>query len=107
MRLSLPLHAPQESIHRRGPKSQHGSSILTNAPIPQGFTRESITWLATRYPVAVNTRETLEQLLKERTPPPPTVEQQVEHVTVSVEELVNIQAGIHAKLDLLIRMATL
>lgn len=74
---------------------------------PLGFTRESILWIAQRYPVIVNSRDTLEDLLKQRTPAQPTVEQQVEHVTASIEELVNTQAGIHAKLDLLIKMATL
>jgi hypothetical protein len=73
---------------------------------PLGFTRESILWLTERYPVIINTRDILEDLLKQRTPAQPTVEQQVEHVTASVEELVNTQAGIHAKLDLLIKMAT-
>uniref|UniRef100_A0A6U2DAR5 Uncharacterized protein n=2 Tax=Hemiselmis andersenii TaxID=464988 RepID=A0A6U2DAR5_HEMAN len=80
---------------------------LADVAGPLGFTRESIMWLTTRYPVVVNNEATLKQLLAKRTPPPPTVAQQLEHVTASVEELVNTQAGIHAKLDLLIRMATL
>jgi len=80
---------------------------LADVAGPLGFTRESVMWLTTRYPVVVNNEATLKLLLQKRTPPPPTALQQLEHVTASVEELVNTQAGIHAKLDLLIRMATL
>ncbi len=49
----------------------------------------------------------LAALLKQRTPPAPSIKQQLEHVAAQVEDLVNTQAGIHAKIDLLIRMATL
>lgn len=67
---------------------------------------DNIKWIIERYPCIINSSEDLENLLLDRTPAPPGARKRLEMLSDGVEDVVNRQASIHAKLDLLIRMAT-
>jgi len=73
---------------------------------PLGVTRENLYWMMDRYPFICNTSEDLEHYLEERTPPSMGTKKNLEALGASIEDLINMQAIIHAKFDLLVRMAT-
>jgi len=68
---------------------------------------DNIKWIVERYPCIINSTEDLETLLFNRSPAPPGAKKRLESMSDAVEDVVNRQASIHAKLDLLIRMATI
>mmetsp|Transcript_11245 Transcript_11245/g.17677 ORF Transcript_11245/g.17677 Transcript_11245/m.17677 type:complete len:324 (-) Transcript_11245:106-1077(-) len=73
---------------------------------PLGMTLDKVRFLQERYPFIVNTMDDLESYLEERMPPPTGSKKMLEGVAASVETVIHTQAAIHAKLDLLIRMAS-
>jgi len=79
---------------------------FANYGAPEGLTKDNIFWIMQRYPFVVNSAEDLEGYIEERTPPSLGTKRMLEGLGSSIEDLINMQAIIHAKFDLLVRMAT-
>ena len=71
------------------------------------FNDHNIKWMIERYPCIINNMDDLGELLLDRVPPPPGNRKRLEDLTETMENVVNRQASIHAKLDLLVRMAAM